>query len=137
TQLIHQIQAVLPLSQVQHNSTSFSCDLFERSVKLESRVVNQGTKHIARKIFGVNPYENGFIGGDIAHYHCQMYITVDDVFVRNRTKSSVNGGKGTLNNSTNQLLFTDSISDEVGDTDHFEIMFGSKLFKLSQPGHRT
>src|SRR5678815_190508 len=84
TQLIHQIQAVLTLSQVQHNSTSFSGDLFERSVKLESRVVNQGTKHIARKIFSVNTYENGFIGSDIAHYHCQMYITVDDVFVGNR-----------------------------------------------------
>src|SRR2546425_1871322 len=51
-QLIHEIKTVLALSQVKNYALACRRDLFQCCMQLKSRVIDQGTKHVAGNIFG-------------------------------------------------------------------------------------
>jgi len=85
----------------------------------------------------MDPHENRLIGRDVTHHHRQMYITVDDIFIGDGAKPSIDSRQITLNNSTDQFFLPDPIPYKISDANHLQIVFSGKLLELAKPRHRT
>ena len=58
---------------------------------------------------------------DISHHHRQVHVAVDDVFVSDRAKASVDGRQIGFHDAPHERLFADAIPNQIGNRDHLQI----------------
>src|SRR6266545_5563997 len=126
-QLIYQVQTVLALAQIKNHPATGSGDFFKSSMQLETGIIDQRPKHVAGNVLCMHANQNRILSFYVAHHHRQMHVSINDVFVSNRAKASINCRQVSFNGAFNQRLFIDAISDQVSDSDHFHVVEPCKL----------
>ena len=125
------------LPQIQKDATAFFGDNFHCAVALCRTIAAQRVQGVTRETFGVNAYEQVFAVADLAHYQCDVRVSVDRIFKRISGPLAQLRRKRKFSDPVQQFFGTPSVSDEIFDRDEFERMFFREFDQTIEAFHRA
>ena len=134
---MNQVEAVLALTKIEHDTLACVGNFFQRAAKLITGVIDRRAEHVARDVLAVHAHHHRIARAHVAHHHREMHVAINRVLERDGAELSIDSRQISFDGAAYQDFFGNSITDEIGNANDLQSVDAGELAQLRQARHRA